>query len=318
MNVTAHFVTQHGTILLFLFVLAEQIGLPIPAIPVLIIAGTLVGTGQMDFPMAMGASILAALLGDQVWFELGRLRGRRVLNWLCRISLEPTACVRRTEESFSRHGVYALIVAKFVPGLSTVALALAGVTGLRMSQYFLYNGIGTVLWVGFGISLGFLFSDRLDEARSLAAHLGPGIGLALLGSLTGYVVYKIWRRSRIGRLVPRRTVRHVQDQIAAGEDLTFIDLRSESARKNIPGIPGSVVLSIEDVIAKHHTLPQDRDVILYCACPGDAASIQAASSLRDKGLRRVWPLAGGLEAWHAFQVEQGEFAGAPEGRTVAA
>jgi membrane protein DedA with SNARE-associated domain/rhodanese-related sulfurtransferase len=280
MDITAHFVAQHGTVFLLLFVLAEQIGLPIPAIPVLIIAGALVGIGQMNFAMAVGASILAALLGDQVWFELGRRRGRRILTWLCRISLEPTACVRRTEEFFSRHGVHALVVAKFIPGLSTVAPALAGVMGLRMTQYFVYNGIGTVLWVGFGIGLGLLFSDRLDEARSLAAHLSPGIGLALLGSLTGYIIYKTWRRSRISRLVPRRTVRHVQDQIAAGEEPTFVDLRSESARKDIPGIPGSIALSVEDVTAKYHTLPRDRDVILYCACSGDTASVQAASSQR--------------------------------------
>ena len=318
MDITAHFVAQHGTAFLFLFVLAEQIGLPIPAIPVLIIAGALVGIGQMNFAMAVGASILAALLGDQVWFELGRRRGRRVLTWLCRISLEPTACVRRTEEFFSRHGVHALVVAKFIPGLSTVAPALAGVMGLRMTQYFLYNGIGTVLWIGFGIGLGLLFSDRLDEARSLAAHLSPGIGLALLGSLTGYIVYKIWRRSRTSRLVPRRTVRHVQDQIAAGEELTFIDLRSESARKDIPGIPGSIALSVEDVIAKYHTLPRDRDVILYCACSGDTASVQAVSSLRSKGLLRVWPLAGGIEAWHALKIEHEEFIGESEGQTVAA
>lgn len=318
MDVPVHFVTQHGTVLLFLFVLAEQIGLPIPAIPILLIAGALIGTGQMGFAMAAGASILAALLGDQMWFELGRLRGRRVLNWLCRISLEPTACVRRTEDFFSRHGAHALIVAKFIPGLSTVAPALAGVMGLRMSQYFLYNGIGTVLWVGFGIGLGFLFSDRLDEARSLTAHLSPGIGLALFGSLTGYAFYKIWRRSRTGRPAPSRTVGHVRGQIASGEDLTFIDLRSERARKDIPGIPGSLALSVEEVIATHHTLPRDRDVILYCACSGDTASMQAASRLRDKGLPRVWPLAGGIEAWHAFPVEHEEFAGAPEGRTVAA
>jgi len=317
-DVIAHFVTQHGTVLLFLLVLAEQIGLPIPAIPALIIAGTLIETGQMNFSMAMGASILAALLGDQVWFELGRRHGRRVLHWLCRISLEPAACVRRTEEFFSRHGVYALIVAKFIPGLGTVAPSLVGVMGLRMSQYLLYNGIGTVLWVGFGISLGFFFSDRLDETRSLATHLGPGIGLAILGSLTGYILYKIWRRFQLGRLAPRRTVRHVRNQIADGKDLMFIDLRSERARKDIPGIPGSIALSVEDVIAKHHALPRDRDVILYCACPGDAASVQAASGLRDKGLLRSWPLAGGIEAWHAHEIERGEFIGESEGRTVAA
>ena len=300
MDDVLQFLMQHGTVVLFTVVLAEQIGLPIPALPFLIAAGALVGTGHLSLGMATVAAVAAAGMGDQLWFELGRRRGRTVLNWLCRISFEPTACVRRTEEFFARHGAYSLIVAKFIPGLSTVAPPLAGVMGLSTSQYLLYNGIGTVLWVGSGIGLGLLFSDRLDEAGALAAHLGPGIGLALLGSLIGYVVYKVWHRSRLGRLMPRRTVQQVREQIASGEELTFVDLRPDGARNEVPGIPGSLALSVEDLLAGHHALPGDRDVILYCACPGDATSVQAASRLRDKGLMRVWPLAGGIEAWHTF------------------
>ncbi len=318
MNEIMYFLAQHGTIVLFAAVFVEQIGLPLPAVPFLIAAGALVGTGQMALGMAAGSAVLAALLGDQVWFELGRRRGRRVLNWLCRISLEPTSCVRRTEEFFARHGVRSLVVAKFVPGLSTIAPPLAGIVGLRVPQYLLYNGLGTVLWVGSGIGLGYVFSDQLEHALSLVAQLGPTVGLFLFGSVTSYVVYKALQWYRVEHMVPRLTAQHVREKIAAGEDPFIIDLRPVGDRHEIPGIPGSLPLSSEEVIARHHDLPRDRDVILYCGCPADAASVQAARWLRGKGFTRVWPLAGGVEAWSAIGMKNGEAIRVTEGHTVAA
>ncbi len=305
MDATVQFLTQHGTVVLFLVVLAEQIGLPIPALPMLIAAGALVGSGQMDFAMAIGASILAALLGDQVWFELGRRRGRQVLDWLCRISLEPTACVRRTENFFARHGVRSLIVAKFIPGLSTIAPPLAGIMGLRLPQYLLYNGAGTILWVGSGIGLGMAFSNQLEQALAMAANLGPAVALTFLGIIAGYVVYKTIHRYRVERLVPRVSARQLTEKIAAGEGPVIIDLRPHGAREDVPGIPGSLSLSLDELLARQSEFPHDRDVVLYCACPRDAASVQGAWKLREMGFTRVWALAGGIEGWHTVNRETG-------------
>ena len=310
MDTMIEFLTQHGTAMLFLVVLAEQIGLPIPVFPMLIAAGALVGTGQMDFGSAVGTAISAGLLGDQLWFELGRRRGRGVLNWLCRISLEPSACVRRTEDFFARHGVRSLVVAKFIPGLSTIAPPLAGIVGLSMPQYLLYNGIGTMLWVGSGIGLGMVFSNQLEQALLVVADLGHAFALVFLGIVTGYVVYKGSRHYRVGQ-VPRLTARQLTEKIATGENSILIDLRSHGARQDDPGIPGSLPLSFDELIARHRELPRDRDVVLYCACPQDAASVEAARQLRELGLPRVWPLAGGIEALHALQVEQGELIFSP-------
>jgi rhodanese-related sulfurtransferase len=185
-----------------------------------------------------------------------------------------------------------------------------------MPQYLLYNGLGTILWVGSGIGLGYAFSDQLEQAVSVVAHLGPTMVLILLGGMAGYVAYKVWHHFRVGRRVPRLTVQQVTEKISAGENPVFIDLRSHGARREVPGIPGSLPLSVEEVIAGHRDLPRDRDVILYCACPQDAASVQAAKRLHEKGLARVWPLAGGIEAWHAFNCEAGVAVSVSEGHTV--
>jgi membrane protein DedA with SNARE-associated domain len=190
MNETIQFLTQHGAFILFAVVLAEQIGLPLPALPFLIAAGALVGTGQMELGMAVGSAILAALVGDRLWFELGRWRGRRLLNWLSRASLSLAACVRWTEAFFGRYGARSLIVAKFIPGLNAAAPTLAGIVGLSLPQFLWYDSLGTMLWVGSGITLGLAFSSEIEQGLSAAVHLGPAVGLALAGSVSGYAVYK--------------------------------------------------------------------------------------------------------------------------------
>jgi membrane protein DedA with SNARE-associated domain/rhodanese-related sulfurtransferase len=299
MNEMLDFLTQHGSLVLAAAVFAEQIGLPLPALPFLIAAGALVGAGQMTAGVALVSAVLAAMAGDQVWFELGRRRGRQVLNWLCRISLEPTSCVRRTEDFFSRHGVRALIVAKFVPGFSTIAPPLAGIVGLSVPQYLLFNGLGTVLWAGTGIGLGWIFSDQVEQALTISAQIGPTIGLTLIAAALSYVGYKAAHRYRMGDGVPRMTVRQLADKLAAGEQPVIVDLRSLAARQQEPGIPGAISLALEEVVAHQHELPRDRDVILYCACPRDASSVEGVLRLRKLGFTRVWPLAGGLGAWNA-------------------
>ena len=299
MQETLNFLSQHGLAVVTAAVFAEQIGLPLPAMPFLIAAGALVGTGQMTLGLTVLAAVMAAMAGDQLWFELGRRRGRTVLNWLCRISLEPTSCVRRTEDFFARHGVRALIVAKFVPGLSTIAPPLAGIVGLSVLQYLLFNGVGTLLWVGTGIGLGIAFSDQLDEALSMSLQIGPAVGLTVVAAVIGYVIYKAVHRYQADYRVPRITARQVMDKLAAGEEPLIIDLRSLGAREERSVIPGALAIALKDLAGRQHELPRDRDVVLYCDCPHDASSVEGARRLRKLGFRRVWPLHGGVEAWHA-------------------
>jgi membrane protein DedA with SNARE-associated domain/rhodanese-related sulfurtransferase len=298
MHETLDFLAQHGLMVLAATVFAEQIGLPLPAMPFLIAAGALVGTGQMAPGLAVLSAVAAAMAGDQVWFELGRRRGRLVLNWLCRISLEPTSCVRRTEDFFARHGVRALVVAKFVPGFSTIAPPLAGIVGLSVLQYLLFNGLGTLLWVGTGIGLGIMFSDQLEQALSMSVQIGPAVGLTAVAAVIGYVIYKAVHRYHADYRVPRVTARQVREKLAAREELVIIDLRSLGTRMERPGIPGAVAMALDELAGRQHELPRDRDLILYCDCPRDASSVEGARRLRKLGFTRVWPLHGGVGAWN--------------------
>jgi membrane protein DedA with SNARE-associated domain/rhodanese-related sulfurtransferase len=271
----------------------------------------------MSLGIAVILAVLAAMAGDQVWFELGRRRGRPVLKWLCRISLEPTSCVRRTEEFFARHGVRALLVAKFVPGFSTIAPPLAGIVGLSVPQYLLFNSLGTLLWVGTGLGLGLAFSGELELALAMTAQIGPTLILAVVTAVIAYVIYKGVYRYRADYRLPRVTARQVVDKLAAGAPV-IIDLRSLPARQEVMGIPGAISLTLDDLVTRHEELPRDRDVILYCDCPKDASSVEGTRRLRKLGFTRVWPLAGGLEAWSAAATTVPAAVQASEGEIVPA
>ena len=162
MNSTLEFLVRHGYVVLLGWVFVEQIGLPIPSVPLLLAAGALAGTGRMNIFAALLVSMFAAICADSMWYQLGRIKGIRILQLLCKISLEPDSCVRRTEGVFSRQGSRSLIFAKFLPGLGTVAPPLAGVFHMRPSRFLLFDAMGTLLWAGsfLGVGLCFQRADR--------------------------------------------------------------------------------------------------------------------------------------------------------------
>ncbi|MBI3695971.1 MAG: DedA family protein [Acidobacteria bacterium] len=191
------FLLRHGYALLFAFVLAEQIGLPIPAMPVLLAMGAL--AERFSLPVSLALATVASLVSDLVWYELGRRRGRSVLNLLCRISLEPDTCVRRTEKLFSSSGAGALLLAKFVPGLSTVAPPLAGVLRMRMRRFVLYAGLGAALWAGTFLGGGYLFRSELERVAAPFARLGGWLVVLLVAGLAAYIGFKYIQRQRFLR-----------------------------------------------------------------------------------------------------------------------
>src|SRR2546421_7263434 len=148
MDEAFQFLIRHGSSVLFVWVLAEQLGLPLPATPLLLAAGALAGSGQMNVWLAIALAVFASLLGDVSWYQFGRVRGGKVLSLLCRISLEPDSCVRKTEGAFVRQGARSLLVAKFVPGLNTMAPPLAGIIGMRFSRFVFFDSAGALLYIG--------------------------------------------------------------------------------------------------------------------------------------------------------------------------
>jgi membrane protein DedA with SNARE-associated domain len=259
---------RHGYWLLFGFVLGEQLGLPLLGAPLLLAAGALSGTGRLSLPVAVGLAVLACLLGDLVWYELGRRRGASVLTLLCRISLEPDSCVRRTEDLFGRWGARALLAAKFVPGLNTVAAPLAGVTGMPPGRFLRHDAAGSTLWVGAYVGLGYLFSHQLEAVILGLARLGRGAGAVLAGALAVYVVWKFVQRQRFLRTLrmARITPAELVASLDRGEPVLIVDLRSAvhvaSAGMRIAG---ALHMLPEDIHRRHHEIARDREVVLYCS-----------------------------------------------------
>jgi len=261
----ADFLIRHGYAVLFGWVLLEQMGLPIPAAPLLIAAGALARAGKMNLTFAVALAFVAVILADLFWYSLGRYRGGRILKLLCRISLEPDSCVRRTENLFVRRGVHALLVAKFVPGLNTAAPSLAGIFRMPVRRFMVYDSLGALFWVVTVTSLGLMFSDQLEQ---IALRWGGWLVAVLAGSLAAYVLWKfIQRRRFLRRLrIARITPKELMDKLTAGENISIVDLRQPMDIEAFPQmIPGALRIAMEEIEERHGEIPRDRDVVLYCS-----------------------------------------------------
>jgi membrane protein DedA with SNARE-associated domain len=261
----AEFLIRHGYAVLFGWVLLEQLGLPIPAAPLLIAAGALARAGKMNLAFALALPFVALILADLFWYFLGRYRGGRILKLLCRISLEPDSCVRRTENLFIRHGVRSLLIAKFIPGLNTAAPSLAGVFRMPVRRFLIFDSLGGFFWVVTVTSLGWIFSDQLEW---IALRLGGWLVAVLAGGLAAYVLWKfIQRRRFLRRLrIARITPKELMDKLTAGETISIVDLRQPMDIEAFPQmIPGALRIAIEEIEERHGEIPRDRDVVLYCS-----------------------------------------------------
>ena len=268
MDHTLAFMLRHGYTVLFLWVAAEQVGLPLPALPLLLGAGALAAAGKMSLAGILGVGVAACLVSDGGWYLIGRLRGIRILHLLCRIALEPDSCVRQTEDLVSRHGAMALLFAKFIPGLSTVAPPLAGIIRMSFGRFLLINGLGALLWVGVFVGLGMLFSQSLEWLAARLASAGAWMFPVLGGALAGYIAWKWVARRRFLRQlrISRVTPEELRKKLNRGEALWIVDLRSAVDFEAEPlVIPGAQRIAVEDLEQRHLEIPRDRDLILYCS-----------------------------------------------------
>ena len=267
MHRTLEFLLHHGYALLVGWVFAEQIGLPVPSMPLLLAAGALAGTGHLSLFASLFYVMLAAVAADSIWYQLGRRKGIKVLQLLCKISLEPDSCVRRTEGIFSKQGARSLLLAKFLPGLGTVAPPLAGIFHMRARRFLLYDALGALLWSGSFLGLGYIFSGEIERLAEHLAFLGGWLLVLLLGAFVAYLTKKFVARQRFLRdlRISRITVDELKEKLDAGEDLVIVDLRhSVDFEADPETIPGAFRMDSRELEEKNDRLPRDREVILYC------------------------------------------------------
>jgi len=300
MTTLFHLLEQYGLILVFANVLVEQLGIPLPAYPTLVITGALLNRGQYSVATLLATALCASLIADCVWYGAGRRYGRKVTATLCRISLSPDSCVRQTEIIYLRWGASSLLVAKFIPGFASVASALAGTVGTRRTTFILFDGLGALLWAGTAVYLGSLFSTTIEDLLDILQALGKG-GAALLAlAFAAFVASKWWQRYRFLRSLrmARISVSELNELVKQGLAPLIIDVRTAPGQ-SVQRIPGAIVLSGDDLSNPDFEHMIDGEVIVYCACPNEASAAVVAKKLMQLGYRRVRPLAGGIEAWIA-------------------
>jgi len=267
MHSTLEFLIKHGYLVLVGWVFAEQLGLPVPSLPVMLAAGALAGTGHLSFWTSLFLIVLGALSADSIWYLLGKIKGIRILQFLCKISLEPDSCVRRTEGIFSKQGARSLLLAKFIPGLGTVAPPLAGIFHMRAQKFLLYDGAGSLLWGLSILGAGYIFSAQIERIAEYAARLGGWLAVLVIGSLVGYLVWKFVGRQKFLRdlRIARISPKELKAKLDAHEDLVIMDLRhSVDFEADPETIPGAFRIDAQELEEKADSLPHDREVILYC------------------------------------------------------
>jgi membrane protein DedA with SNARE-associated domain/rhodanese-related sulfurtransferase len=298
MDLTA-LLTQWGVPLVFAAVLLEQGGLPVPAAPILVLAAALADIGAMRPEVVLLTAFVAALLVDHGWFLLGRRFGRRMLSAVCRLSLSPDTCVRRTDDLIGRHGAALLLVAKFIPGVSAVALPTASAMGLSYRRFLLFDGAGCLLWSGAYVGAGVIFSREIERLLEAMGWIGGGSFALLLALLAIYIAAKLVHRRRLRRLhrLVRISPHEVAELLAEDHDLVILDARSSVARSEDPRrLPRSIVLDRDSAIDVLPKGRRDQTIITFCTCPNEASAALLAEQLIKAGYGRVRVLTGGVNA----------------------
>jgi membrane protein DedA with SNARE-associated domain len=256
---------EYGLVLVFVNVLIEAVGMPVPAIPLLLVAGALAARGELPFVQLVVVAVATAMLVDFGWYTLGRRMGFRVLKTVCRVSLSPDSCVRQTEALFERLGMRSLLIAKFIPGYSIVAPPLAGATGAPVGQFLAYDGLGCLLWAGSAVTLGYAFRDAIGRVIAFLGALGTWALLLGGGALALLVAVKWWQRRRFYKVLrlARISIQELHDLIEDDDPPFIVDVRSARQHER-SRIPGALRVTLEDIEEKLRELPRNREIVLYC------------------------------------------------------
>lgn len=304
-------IEQYGLAVVFVNVFIEQLGAPVPAYPTLVVTGALLNKADYSGASLLLTAVVAAVAADCLWYAAGKRYGRRVLAALCRISLSPDSCVQHTQSIYTRWGAASLLVAKFIPGFASVGSALAGTARTRLVPFLFFDMLGAALWAGLAIYLGSLFSSAVDDLLDVLESLGKW-GMLLLGiALAAFIARRWLQRRRF--LYSLRMERVSADELhrlqQAGMPLTVIDVRPAVMQAD-GRIPGAMTLTLDQLRDPVSHLRFEGEVVVYCTCPNEASAAVIAKGLMQRGVSRVRPLSGGLDAWIAagYAIERDELA----------
>lgn len=259
---------QHGLLLVFGNVLLAQLGVPLPAVPILILAGAFAASGQLALAAILGVTLAASLLGDLPWYFAGRHYGYRIMRTLCRIAIEPDGCVKQTENIFERWGAPSLMVAKFIPGFGTVAPPLAGAMRLSLTRFIAFSTAGALLWAAVPVFAGMLFSAQVEQALAWVERMGTGGVMVAAAIVAVYVGVKLVQRHVLIRQLRsvRVNAQELRKMIRAGAPLVVLDARSQTARQIDPRhIPGAIAINFAEAEKALKTGMHDHDIVVYCS-----------------------------------------------------
>lgn len=292
-------VERHGLLIVFVNILLARGGLPLPVVPTLLMASALGGRSGYQIAELIAAGAGASLIGDFVQYWCGRRYGQRFLGLLCRVSFSPDFCVRQTETVFARLGPWALLFAKFIPGLSLISVAMAGVVKMSALPFFVLDGTGGLLFVGAIVALGALFHDAIASVLATLTQLGELGVAAVAGAIAIYVLIKWWqRRLFIRRLrMDRITIGELRKLMDAGETLVILDVRPKEVRAQDGIIPGAIAAHPTEIDPVLENYARDAEIVVYCACPNEESAATAARHLKQAGFKKIRPLLGGIDAW---------------------
>jgi membrane protein DedA with SNARE-associated domain/rhodanese-related sulfurtransferase len=301
------FLARHGYWLLFVSVLGRQACLPVPANLLLVAAGALAGLGKLNLAGIIVFPVTAFLLADMAWYAAGRRWGGRTLEFICGATRDPSACVGMISARFSRHGVRLLLVSKFIIGMDAVAAPMSGISRTGIRRFLVFDALGAILWSSVYSALGYVFSDQLDYVAEYTAKLGRLLALLGIAGVGAMIIlrlirwYRFLRKFRLARITPEE----LKEKLDTGARMLVLDLQDGlSQEQELVAIPGAVRIDpglLRQYMKQYRNvdLGTDREVVLYCASPGEARSARVALALRQRGFEHVRPLAGGLQAWRS-------------------
>ena len=262
-------IAKYGYSSLFIVLLMEAIGFPIPGALALLAAGAASAAGVLHPLLAFGVAIGAMLFGDAALYIIGRHSGWTLLGFLCGLSLSPEVCILRSAKWFYKRGRTTLLFAKFLPGVNTMAPPLAGSMNMRAAQFFRYD-LGGVLFYALAYGgLGYLFRDVFRMIAGGMQAFSRAVAWAILIGVIGFVGYRAWLygRHRLNRFVPRVAVSDVEARLnlAGAPAIIIADVRShgyydEGERR----VRGSIRLEPNNLDSFIESLPKDTAIYLYC------------------------------------------------------